>query len=898
VLAPLGCQVNAAATLRRLVLRLLAPVRSRRADDELTKELAAHLASLEHEFRRRGHPADEAALLARRALGSLESIREQHRDARSLRWLSDAKRDWQYAWRALARTPGFTIVAVLTLGLGIGANTAIFTLIDAVVLRALPVRDPQQLTQLTMRLRTGQVWQSFSYPLALGFAEQHDVFSNVCGFSDATFNVGPPDAVETTSGAWVTGQCYETFGLLAAAGRLLTPEDDRPGAAPVAVLSDSYWRRRFQRDPRVIGDRLLIGRSVVTIVGVSPRGFSGATVGRAADITLAVAVLPQLDPDRAQNLEASSTWLRILARPHVGLSPLEMQSRLRSVWPGVVETAIPDSIAIAKQRALASTVDVIPGATGWSSLRDRFRRPLLVVMAFVGVVLLVACVNVANLLLARTAARGREIAVRLAMGAGRGRIARQLLTESALLASLGCALGLALAQGGCRLLVALIADGQAQPILLDVAPDQRVLWFTAAIALATTVLFGLAPTWQVRSISPIAAILPRIVGRARGRMASSLVVAEIALCLMVLVGAGLLVKTLQNLQTTDPGFRHEGVLLVDVDARRIGHRGPDLIAFYQSLLEEVEGVAGVASASFSSVTPLSGAAISFGIRVEGQPKGEETYFNNVGPRFFKTMRTPVLSGREFTERDDAGAAKVVVVNQAFVRRHLADRPPIGTRLTISRDSELWEIVGVVADAAYETMREAPRPTVYAPYLQRSSGGATFEVAVAGRATLTAGDIRRLVQSRLPGTPIVVRTLTRQFEQNLAQERLLAVLSSTFGALALVLAAVGLYGLLAYSVVQRTGEIGIRMALGARRDQVIRLILTQTCRLTAAGVVCGLAGAAILSGLLKTMLFGVTPLDPSTFGAMTVLFGTVAIVASLLPALRAASVEPFATLRQD
>ena len=490
------------------------------------------------------------------------------------------------------------------------------------------------------------------------------------------------------------------------------------------------------------------------------------------------------------------------------------------------------------------------------------------------------------------------MAVRLAIGARRSRIVRQLLTESALLAFLGAGLGVILAQAGSRFLVALLSSGQAAPIALDVTPNGHVLGFTSLVAVATSVLFGLAPAFGTRTITPTAALTASSsrTSRAGGRLGPVLVTAQVSLCLLLLVGAGLFVQTLQNLRTVDPGFRRDHVLLVDVDGRRAGYRAAGLIAFNLDLLERVERLPGVRVASFSSVTPLSGGAITHTITVSGQEKGNETYFNNVGPRFFETMRTPVLQGREFTARDAADAPKVVVVNQAFVRRYVPGRHPLGIQLSIGNGPSDWQIVGVVSDVVYETMREEPRPIVYAPYLQRGGGPATFEVYATGSPAQTATAVRGVVQSRIPGIPVVVRTLNAQLERSLIQERLLATLATTFGVLALVLAAVGLYGLLAYSVVRRTSEIGIRMALGARRTQVLTLVLRQSLALTATGIVLGLCGAAMLTRFLSSMLFGLTPLDPSTFISAAVLFGVVAAGASFLPARRATVVDPLAALR--
>jgi putative ABC transport system permease protein len=890
--------------MRRFLFRLWSLVRWDRTERDLARELSAHVALLEDEYHRRGLTATDARTAARRAVGGIEQAKELHRDARSFRWIDDAVRDARYALRTLARNRSFAVVAVLTLGLGIGANAAIFSLIDAVLLRSLPVPESGRLLQLTMVLKSGEVWESFSYPLVLGLADRRDIFSALCGFSGATLDVGPPESVERTSGAWVTGGCYGTLGLSPAAGRLLTPEDDSPGAVPVAVISDGYWRRRFGADPQVIGQLLSIAGTPVAIAGVSPPGFSGANVGDTADITLAIAVLPQIYPARAGDVKASSTWLRVLARARSGVSLSQARARLAVAWPQIADAAIPDGsvMVAARRRALTSTVDVIPGSTGWSPLRKQFREPLFVLMAVVGVVLVIACVNVATLLLARAAARSREIAVRLAIGAGRGRIVRQLLMESALLAFFGAAVGLGLAQVASHSLVTLLSTGRGSPLVLDLAPNARVLAFTSVVAMATSLLFGIVPAFRFRSVAPaetLGANSNRITGPRR-RLGNALVVAQVSLALVLLVGAGLFVRTVENLRRVDRGFRHEGVLLVDVDGPRAGYKGARLVAFNNELLERVRRLPGVAAASFSSVTPLSGGAITHAIAIDGHPIGrEEIYFNNVAPRFFETMNTPIVQGREITDRDAAGAPGVAIVNEAFVRRYLANDAAIGRHFSQVSDAGFdFEIVGVVKDAAYETLRELPKPTIYASYLQRGGGPATFEIYTAGAVDQVASAIRAELQPSLPGTPVQVRTLTAQLERSLVQERLMAVLAGAFGVLSLVIAAIGLYGLLAYTVAQRTAEIGIRMALGAPHGQVIRIVLSQSLALIGIGGVMGILAAAAITRYLAGMLFGLTPLDPPTFVAAALTLAVVALLASYVPARRAANVDPLVALRRD
>jgi putative ABC transport system permease protein len=552
-----------------------------------------------------------------------------------------------------------------------------------------------------------------------------------------------------------------------------------------------------------------------------------------------------------------------------------------------------------------ATPDLTAGGAGYTDLRRQFQRPLLVLMAVVTLLLLIACANVANLLLARAAARSREIAVRLAIGAGRARIVRQLLTEGLLLSIMGAAAGVLLAWAGSHMLVDLLSSGLTPGVALDVKPDRLVLAFTGAVACATGILFGMAPAFRGTAAGPAAALREKI-AISRSRLGPMLVAGQISLALLLLIGGGLFVQTLKNLHRVDAGFRGDGVLVVNADGAREGYRGTGAAAFYEGLLQQLERLPGVKSASYSLITPLAGGGISFGVSVNGRPvSAQETYFNSVSRRYFETMGTPVALGREFTERDTADAPRVAIVNQAFARRYMPAESPLGQSLTVRsypRPLE-FEVVGVVKDAIYESLRAAAPPTVYCPVIQRegmrnTGFGVVFEAHVAGSPAQTAEVLRSTIQPTLPGSAVEVHALSEQIERALVQERMMATLATAFGILGLVLAAVGLYGLLGYTVARRTNEIGIRMALGAMRQEVLWMVIRHALVLLGIGVACGIPAAWAASRLVSSMLFGLTATDPLTIGAAIAVLCATSLLAGLAPAWRASRVDPMVALRHE
>jgi predicted permease len=819
--------------------------RERDLERELRSDLDLEIAEQEAN----GLTPDQALYAAQRAFGNTGLVKEEVREMWGWTFLDRLKQDVSYALRGMRKSPGFTATAVLSLALGIGANTAIFSLIDAVMLRWLPVHDPQGLTQLIVQRPSAEPLESFSFPLVRALADHREMFASLCGFSGYRFAVRQGDSIESTSGASVSGAYYTTLGLQPAAGRLLMESDDRPGAVPVAVISDGYWQRKFGRNPEAVGRQIVIERRPVAIVGVSPAGFNGANVGETADITLTLSVLPQIRPDQEYELDAGSRWLRILARLQPGISRERANARLAVIWGSLRDLAIPAGMpADARRRMEQSTLEAIPGGTGWTDLRRQFRRPLLVLMAVVGLLLLIACANVANLLLARAAARQREIAVRLAIGAGRARIVRQLLTEGLLLSLLGALGGVLLAWAGSRFLVNLLSSGQIRGIILDVEPDWLVLAFTAATASATGILFGLAPAFRGAAAGPAGALRERI-AIARSRLAPLLVTAQVSLALLLLIAGGLFTRTLWNLQRVDAGFRGNGVLVANADGGREGYRAATLATFYEGLQQKAERLPGMQSVSYSLITPLAGGGMSQDISINGRPVSQEqTHFNWVSRRYFETMGTPVVIGREFTVRDAISSPRVAIVNRAFARRYLPAGSELGQRLTVgSRQAAEFEIVGVVADSIYETLREAAPPTVYCPVPQlagvlAAAFGVIFEAHATGSLARAAESLRATLQPALPGSSVEVHALNEQVERALVRERLMASLAAGFGILGLVLAVIGLYGLLAYTVARRTNEIGIRMALGAMRQEVLWMVIRHALVLLGIGVAAGIPAA--------------------------------------------------------
>ncbi|HEX8501474.1 MAG TPA: ABC transporter permease [Pyrinomonadaceae bacterium] len=854
--------------------------------------------------------------------------------------------DLRFGARMLARTPGLTAVAVLSLALGIGANTALFSVVDAVLLKKLPVREPDRLVLFRSLSASGfspggyngnsdrdgsgrTVRTSFPFQTYARLREQRGaVVADVFAFGGVSLNVNAGGRAEVASGQAVTGNYYAALGVGAHAGRVLGDEDDRPSAPPAAVISHRYWQRRFGADPGVVGRQVNLNNVPFTVVGVAPPGFDGAMqVGTSPDVTIPVAWEPQVNPERSRMAGAGVWWLRVMGRLAPGATPEQARAVFdASFRQSVVEhraARLAQAQSPAQRAALrplspeeVPQLDVAPGARGEMDTRESYERPLYMLLGVVGLVLLIACANVANLLLARGAARRKEIAVRLALGARRRRLVRQLLTESLLLAAAGGALGVLLAFWIKDGLMSVGVWGGGRMGALDTPLDLRVLGFTAALSLLTGVLFGLAPAWRSTDVDLTPALKEGArgsTGRGRAWLSKSLVVAQVALTLLLLVGAGLFLRTLVNLRRVETGFNTRNLLLFSVDPALIGYKDERLVSLYRRLAERLEAAPGVTSVTFSRNPLLSFASSSRNFYVPGAAAGAdgrpapagEVYVHQVRENFLEAMEVPLLAGRTLSEHDDARAPKVAVVNETFARAFFGGGNPLGRR--ISFDAEKpgdVEIVGLARDAKYTSQRAKTPPTAYLPWLQelRAAGSVYFEVRTSGDPEAAVAGVRQAVREADANLPLDnLKTQAAQADETMAMERLFAKLLGLFGLLAQQLAAIGLYGVLAWSVSRRTHEIGIRMALGASRADVLRMVLRQGMGLTLLGVGLGLAGAYALSRYMESlsgMLYGVEPADPLTYGLTALFLTLVALLACYAPARRATKVDPMVALRYE
>jgi len=844
-----------------VLYRLRALLGRAAVEAELDEELRFHLERQEEKYRRQGLPAADARRRARLDFGGGDAVREACRDARGTRWLEDLLQDLRYGFRALRQSLGFTAAAVLSLALGIGANCAIFTVLDALLLKTLPVEEPQRLVQVT--IPSGE---DFNYPLWPRFRDRQDVFSYMLAYGKGDFDLSDGGEKLPARGLYVSSDYFRTLGVTARLGRTLGAEDERPEAGPAVVLSYGFWQRRYGGDASVVGRAIRVEHYSLTVVGVAPPGFFGLDVGDGFDVAvplhLASRFVTAADPLTVPEVK----WLTVVGRLKPGMGATEAAARL-GVWSKALFPVEGYPSYTAKKPAV---LGLEGAARGLSDLRRSYSRPLLMLMAMVGLVLLIACANLANLLLARSGARQREIAVRLALGAGRGRLIRQLLTESALLSLGGAALGGALAKWGSAALVGAISSPEQHRFaFLDLAPDFRVLAFLAGIAVLTGALFGLAPALRATRLSPQDALKRNSRGmterRGRWSLSRTLVAAQVALSVILVAGAGLFVRSFYTLLTEDMGFRRQGVLLVDMDARA-GHSAVQQTGLVSEIETRLRQIPGVEAAACSEVTPISGRSWQWDVTPDdpaGPARKVHVFFNLISPEYFQAVGTNLLRGRGFTARDTAGSPKVAIVNETAARRLFPGVNPLGKAYRDRNTGGPYavEIVGVAQNAKYRRLRDPVPPTVYLPIAQNPGPFpliGTFELRFSGRLADVTARVREVVKQADPRIALEFRLLSAQVEDSLVLERLLAELAAGFAALALVLASVGVYGVVAYAVVRRRSEIGIRMAMGATRGSVVRLVLRDIASLLVAGLVVGTALVTACARLVASLLYGLKP----------------------------------------
>lgn len=882
------------ARIREWISRLWGAVRRNPRDADLEEELRLHLELAAEDMQRRMGATEGAVRAAHLKAGSVAQAMDALRDQRGLPWLADLAQDVRHGFRTMRRSPGFTIVACVTLALGIGANTAIFSLVNVLVWRDLPVRDPESLVQFTWQYPGDPPMHSFSTQNYEHYRDRNDVFSDLIGTAPVSLDselAGGPLNTE-----WVTGNFFKALDVRPALGRLLQPLDGEPGAAPVAVVSWTYWKNRFNFDPRILGTQISVAGVSPQVIGVTRQEFSGLLTGYRTDVWIPAVAAP---PNSRQ-----AGGFMLMARLKEGVSIERARAQMRVLdRPRIEERARRDP------QWLKVTLDVEPARSGFSTpLHQQFGRPLLVVMAIVAVLLLLTCANIGSMLLARAAARQREMAVRVSLGATRFRIVRQVLTESLLLSLAGSVLGVVGAYFGAHALVRIVTSGTrliGAPPFLDVPIDASVLMFTAGATVLAAVLFGLAPAWTAFASAPAAAMkVTGGTGQPRsGRLfGGGLVVAQVAISLVLLSVAGLYVRHLSNLRNRDLGFDRTSVLLVSLDTARAGYAREQLIQLYKELLQRFESIPGVRSATVSGMTPISGAAGSRFVTVEGFAEAptarRRVMLNNVAPKYFDTFGTSLMSGRDF-EFADEGRARAAIVNEAMARHYFAGRDPLGRQLLLEGDSRPYEVIGVVADAKYADLRTAAPPTVYLNAFQQNRLPSQVALRTSVPPTTIAADVRRIVDDVLNGVSVTkMTTLTEQVDASIVPERLIATLAGFFGGVGVLLAAIGLYGLLAYTVARRTNEIGIRMALGASRRDVTRMVLRQALSLVCVGLIVGAPIAIWTRRIAASVLDGMSTgslLPTAVAAAVTI---GVALLAAYLPARRATRVEPLIALRSE
>jgi predicted permease len=916
--------------ISQLRSRLRALLHGQRLESDIEEEIHFHMAMREQRLRERGTTSEQASLSAQGGFGNATRVKETCRDLWTFLWLEDLRRDLVYGSRILARDRVFTAVAVLSLALAIGVNTAIFTLVNAALIEKLPVSDPDRLVVANWSHGGGRInifmtnashaqdpksglnlSNVFQYGAFERFRTRTRKLSDIFAFTSpnraALRTEGRTDLVR---GMLVSGNYYKGLGIRTMAGRLLDQADERADAEPAVVISYQLWRDRFAWSAAAIGAKVTLSGVPVTIVGVTQPEFYGVSPGGfmpSPDVTLTLAMTPRIDPrligaSPSAFLESTAWWLNVMGRLRPGVDARSAETELNALFRQSIDEA-----DLRPEDGKLPVLRLFPGDQGLDSVRASYYEFLLMLWGVAAVVLLIACANVATLLVARGAARQGEVTVRLAIGAGRVRICRQLVTEGLLLSLAAGVIGILFSIWGSRALMGW-ATSPVETLRLPLGVSARVLGFATGLSLMVGVLFSLAPALRMSCVD-LSASLKEAVGRAShqrhsGRLGQGLIVLQVALSLLLVVGAGLFLRTLGNLRSVDLGLRTQGILLFGLDPTLNNYSNDRSWSLYRDLLERLNKTPGVVSATASSMRLLSGGMSGGPLRVPGAawlPRmGIQAHVNGVAPRFFETMAIPVILGRGPNERDTASSPRVAFLSQSMARRAFPDGAPLGRTVSLLFEKNQYVVAGVVADAHYDQVKGAPPLTVYVPYQQTPwsrAGSLHFAVRTQGEPEAFVGTVRSLVRALDPSLPLVdVQTQEAVVEDQLRRERLFANLSTAFAAIALLLACIGIYGVVAYSAAQRTAEIGMRVALGARYGNIVGLVLRRTLILVALGVAVGSAAALWMTKFVASMLYNIEPRDQATFIAGAVVLLVTAIVAGYLPARRAARIEPMKALR--
>ena len=832
---------------------------------------------------------------------------EACRDQRGLPLLDSLVQDSRFTRGIISMgSPGFALASILSLALGIGANTAIFSILNAVMLRSLPVKDPHRLVQFTL---DGD--GTFTNPLWEEIRDRQNAYGETLAYSSTEFDLAEEGERKPARGMWVSGDFFKVLGVEPALGRLFARDDDVHGGGkqgPVAVISHDFWQAHFGGESEVIGKVLKIDRQSFEIIGVTPQGFRGLDSDHRYEVAIPIGCEPLFHPDRSSLGNRSTWWLNILGRLAPGVTAHQASERLKVVAPGIMEETLPgDWDAAGKQSYLKQGLQVAPAAAGFSGVRSEYGTALFTVMTVVGFVLLIACANIANLLLARAAARRREFSIRMAIGAGRARLIRQLLTESLLLGLLGVPAGLVLAKWGSRFLVRLLSTS-GDPLQIDLSLDGTVLLFTAGLTLGTCLLFGLVPAFRAVRVAASEALSlasrGTVAGANRFNLGKALVAGQIALCLVLMVAAGLFSSTLRNVLREPLGFDQHKVLAIDIDTRQQVPRD-QRIALFETLLQKVRQLPGVTSAATVAFKPLGGSAENSFVFLDGEEDRDSrdriTWLNRVSPGYFKTMRATILAGREFEEGDKRGAAKVIIIDEKTAHDYFGSKDPVGQYLKMGMGPDSkgqFLIIGVVKDMKYAEIRESKRRTAFLPMAQ--DGDPSPRVTIMARLVAPLPSVIPAIRAEAietrHGISLDFGELETQISESVRQERAVALLSSFFGGLALFLAVVGLYGVTSYTSAQRRNEIGIRMALGAQRNAVIWLVLRDVVVIISLGAALGLAIALGLGRLISSLVYGLSPHDGFSFLSAALVLGIAGVLAGVLPAWRASRLDPNAALR--